>query len=128
MEYQKCKFFYVGRIGYIKGIHLLLEKKPVIATRCGGPEMQIEDHVNGLLIEPNSVDELQNAMQWMLDHPIEVRKMSENADKHVVSMEDHVKNLINIYEKASLHGYKFNILHSKREKISKKSTIIGIFL
>ncbi|MDR0864816.1 MAG: AAA family ATPase [Candidatus Symbiothrix sp.] len=46
----------------------------------------------------------------------------------VLSMEDHVKNLINIYEKASLHGYKFNILHTKREKNSKKSTIIGIFL
>ncbi|MDR0866390.1 MAG: glycosyltransferase family 4 protein [Candidatus Symbiothrix sp.] len=175
MEYQKCKFFYVGRIGYIKGIHLLLEafagldasrcelhiigdtnekyaqhlmkqykkypniifhgkiqpdevseyirlfdilvhpaiylevfglnigealleKKPVIATRCGGAEMQIEDKKNGLLIEPNNVDELQSAMQWILDHPIEIRRMSDNADKHVISMEEHVHTLVELYK------------------------------
>ncbi|GHT75435.1 hypothetical protein AGMMS50262_10720 [Bacteroidia bacterium] len=81
----------------------LLEKKPVIATRCGGAEMQIEDKKNGLLIEPNDVNELKNSMQWMLDHPEEVQRMSENVDKNVVLMKEHVKNLISIYEEASLH-------------------------
>lgn len=32
--------------------------KPVLATRCGGAEMQIEDGVNGWLVEPNNMEAL----------------------------------------------------------------------
>ncbi|MDR0232738.1 MAG: glycosyltransferase family 4 protein [Dysgonamonadaceae bacterium] len=178
--HNKLKFFYVGRIGHIKGIHLLLkafsqldtslcelhlvgdikgkceqkwvkqykhcsniffhgkiqpdevakciqqwdvlvhpaiylevfglnisealsEGKPVIATRCGGAEMQIQDKINGLLIEPNNIDELKNAMQWMIDHPAERKKMAKLAPEKVISMEEHVKDLLDVYEKTSLH-------------------------
>jgi len=173
---NELKFFYVGRIGYIKGIHLLLKAfaqldasrcelhlvgnikdryaqklmkqyrkypnivfhgkiqpenifemicqwdilihpaiylevfglnigealaqgKLVIATRCGGAEMQIQNRINGLLIEPNQPDELKNAIQWMLDHPIERQQMAENAFENVVSLTEHVKELIVLYEK-----------------------------
>ena len=37
---------------------------PVIATRCGGPECFVNEH-NGLMVEPNDVDALSNAMLTM---------------------------------------------------------------
>ncbi|MDL2323337.1 glycosyltransferase family 4 protein [Bacteroidales bacterium OttesenSCG-928-A17] len=170
---ERLKFFYVGRLGYIKGIHNLLQAfvqldslkcelhligdisgeyeqklqkqykqenlffhgkinpdkvlgyirqfdilvhpaiylevfglnisealsqgKPVIATRCGGAEMQIKDNENGLLIEPNNVDQLRDAMQWMIDHPKERKTMAETADKKVIPVENHVKEIHDLY-------------------------------
>ena len=168
------KFFYVGRIGYIKGIHILLEAfaklktevcelhvigdiknryakkliekysrnknivfhgkvapevvalkikeydilihpticmeifglniaealaegKPVIATRCGGAEMQIKESENGLLIAPNSVEELLHAMDWAINHPEDINRMSKNAPLGVISMSEHVKTIEKIY-------------------------------
>ena len=44
--------------------------KPVIATRCGGPESIVND-INGVLIKPESVKELSEAM-------IEMRFTSQN--------------------------------------------------
>ena len=76
----------------------LLEGKPVIATRCGGAEMQIDDKENGLLIEPNSIEELKNAMQWMIDCPAERQRIAKNAAEKVVSMGSHVKNIVNLYQ------------------------------
>jgi glycosyltransferase involved in cell wall biosynthesis len=76
----------------------LLEGKPVIATRCGGPEMQIEDKKSGLLIEPNNVKALQDAMQWMINHPEEVEKMSGNTMNYMVPMDEHVRKLVSLYK------------------------------
>jgi len=166
------KFFYVGRLGYIKGIHILLQAfsqlnssrcelhligdisgkyeknlvkkyrkhsnitfhgkinpdevlsyiqqfdvlvhpticleifglniaealsqgKPVIATRCGGAEMQIQDKGNGLLIEPNNVTALKEAMQWMMEHLEERVRMQKRASLGVIGIEEHVKELRN---------------------------------
>ncbi|QWB95444.1 glycosyltransferase [Mycoplasmatota bacterium] len=36
---------------------------PVIATKTGGIPEQVQDNVTGLLIEPNSIDELYKAME-----------------------------------------------------------------
>ncbi len=43
--------------------------KWVLATRCGGAEMQVKPGLNGWLVEPNSVTELATAMQRILDSP-----------------------------------------------------------
>jgi len=176
MHNHTIKFFYVGRIGYIKGIHILLEAfvklktercelhiigdiknryakkliekysknknivfhgkvapeavalkikeydilihpaiymevfglnisealvegKPVIATRCGGAEMQIKEGKNGLLVSPNSVEELLNAMDWAVNHPKDINRMSKNAPLGVISMENHVNTIGEIYHK-----------------------------
>lgn len=37
---------------------------PVIATRCGGPECFVNEH-NGIMVEPDNVDDLAKAMQTM---------------------------------------------------------------
>ena len=72
----------------------LSENKPVIATRCGGAEMQITDKGNGLLIEPNNIGELKNAMQWMIGHPEERQKMAKLAPEKVISKEEHVRKIL----------------------------------
>lgn len=41
--------------------------KPVIASRCGGPESIVND-INGVLIKPESVEELSEAMTKMIDN------------------------------------------------------------
>lgn len=71
----------------------LSQGKPVIATRCGGAEMQVTDKENGLLIEPNNLEELTDAMQWMLEHPEERKIMEGNAPSGVISIEGHVKTI-----------------------------------
>ena len=41
--------------------------KPVLATRCGGPEEFITED-NGILIRPDSEEELKEGFRWMLAH------------------------------------------------------------
>ena len=70
--------------------------KPVLATRCGGAEMQIDDGVNGWLVEPNNVDALAEKMQ-------EISNNFTNYNTHlsterVISIEEHCKALIKLYE------------------------------
>lgn len=68
--------------------------KPVIATRCGGPEMQIEDGVNGILVEPNNSLVLANTMRKVINNIINLKV--NNTD--VIPIERHVKELIELYE------------------------------
>lgn len=86
----------------------LAEGKPVIATRCGGAEMQVIDKVNGLLVSPNSTEELSKAMNWMIQHPEELKQMSKRAPVGVISIQDHVKSITKVYQavllKRSMHN------------------------
>lgn len=43
--------------------------RPIIATRCGGAEEQVQDGVNGWLIEPNDVSQMRAAILNVIDHP-----------------------------------------------------------
>lgn len=40
--------------------------RPVLATRCGGAEMQVQDGVNGWLVEPNNVIALRNKISEII--------------------------------------------------------------
>lgn len=76
----------------------LIAGKPVIATRCGGAEMQINHGENGLLVEPNQSDVLKDAMNWMMTYPEKVSEMSRKAPLRVITMEQYVKNLNVLFE------------------------------
>lgn len=39
--------------------------KPVIATRCGGPESIVNDGVNGLLVDVDDIDQLSNSLGYI---------------------------------------------------------------
>lgn len=79
--------------------------KPVIATRSGGPEMQIEDNINGLLIPPNNVKSIKEAIIWMINHTDEVTEMSKKAPFYVISITEHVKSLFKIYKSLKQADY-----------------------
>lgn len=170
IENGKVKFYYVGRIGHIKGTHILLEAfhqlhdvqaelhiigdhknsfishlrsdlvhdaritwhgklseqevsrqirdyhvmihpaiyhevfgltitealvrgKWVIATRCGGAEMQIEEGINGWLITPNSTQALLKAMRDVMHNPPKGASVSH----HDFSLKHHISILMATY-------------------------------
>ena len=68
----------------------LAQHKYVISTRCGGAEMQIHSKSDGLLISPNNIQELRNAICTYIDNPIQ-------SDTNVISIQQHVSNLIDTY-------------------------------
>jgi glycosyltransferase involved in cell wall biosynthesis len=75
----------------------LLMHKPVLATRCGGAEMQIRDGENGWLVEPNNAIALREKMYQIVENGISFSL--DTIDSGVVSIEQHVKDLIVAYEK-----------------------------
>ena len=74
--------------------------KPVLATRCGGAEMQIEDGVNGWLVAPNNVTALRNKMNEIIELGIVIDV--ETLYKGVNAIDNHVKDLILVYETEAL--------------------------
>lgn len=63
----------------------------VIATRCGGAEMQLQDGINGTLVPPNDVSALQRAIE---DYILRPQKPSHT---HIVSISAHARTLLNLY-------------------------------
>ena len=70
----------------------IAQNKYVIATRCGGPEMQIHDDEEGLLVKPNNPMELKDAMLQYINAP-------KQSTAIVESIETHTQKLINLYSK-----------------------------
>lgn len=70
--------------------------KPVLATRCGGAEMQIEDEVNGWLVEPDNVSALTQKIQEILNSFITYD--SSLSTQRVISIQTHCESLIKLYE------------------------------
>lgn len=72
----------------------------VIATRCGGPEMQIEDGKNGILYEPHSVPALHDVILKVLNNKDLIRQFSDSANLPM-SIENYVNNLVALYHEVS---------------------------
>ena len=75
----------------------LAQHKYVIATRCGGPEMQIHNESEGLLVAPNDAYALRNAMLQYISNP-----MQSNAT--VESIENHIKKLYQLYQSVHVNS------------------------
>ena len=71
--------------------------KPVLASRCGGADMQIKDGENGWLIKPNDVEDLRSAIQNIIDNPSVLPKMSAKCS--AISIENHCNSLLGIYNR-----------------------------
>ena len=63
----------------------------VIATRCGGAEMQIHNENEGLLVEPNDVKALTLAMEQFVSQP-------KSSTSNVINIHQHIENLIDLYK------------------------------
>lgn len=73
--------------------------KPVIATRCGGPEMQIVNGINGYLVNPNNVEELGNIMLKFGSEYNKDNILGINTKAQIVNIESHTKEVLYVYKK-----------------------------
>lgn len=70
--------------------------RPVLATRCGGAEMQVCEGVNGWLVEPNDVKALHNKLLDIIRNKGLIDRMSENCClPH--SLDKYMEGLIDVY-------------------------------
>ncbi|MFM2074949.1 MAG: hypothetical protein RJB34_1254 [Pseudomonadota bacterium] len=53
--------------------------RPVLATRCGGPEDQIEDGVNGWLVNPNDPVALSKKLKELITVPLQIEAAALNS-------------------------------------------------
>ena len=61
-----------------------LAKLPIITTKISGIDEIYTDKSSALLISPNSIDELADAIQSLVQNPFLRRKLASNAYKHVM--------------------------------------------
>ncbi|AHM59867.1 group 1 glycosyl transferase [Flammeovirgaceae bacterium 311] len=69
-EFRNCHAFVLPSVHESMGVvyaEALASGKPVIATRCGGPEFIVKEH-NGLLVDVHAPDQLAGAMKYLMAH------------------------------------------------------------
>jgi glycosyltransferase involved in cell wall biosynthesis len=70
----------------------LAQNKYVIATRCGGAEMQIHNEDEGMLVNPNDIISLNKAIRFYIDTP-------KDSNANVKKISEHINNLLTLYSK-----------------------------
>ena len=71
--------------------------RPVLASRCGGAEMQIEHGHNGWVVPANDAVALHQQLATLIDSPVQVSVMASQLS-NVNSIEQHVTDLIGLYD------------------------------
>lgn len=71
--------------------------KPVVVTRCGGPEEIIEDGETGLLVDLDGGEPIADRVLWLLEHPAAARRISERATESVRKRFDIIR-MVGAYE------------------------------
>jgi glycosyltransferase involved in cell wall biosynthesis len=66
--------------------------RPVIATSCGGAEMQIRDGENGFLVPPNDAAALAEKIEYFLKNPSDIIRFSDNI-KFVKSIKENITEI-----------------------------------
>jgi len=78
----------------------MVRERPVIASDIGGVSELVQDHDNGILVRPYDVNDLAEAIEYMIDHPPERIKMGRHGNKdarEILNPDSHLKNLLKIY-------------------------------
>lgn len=71
--------------------------KPVLATRCGGAEMQINDGVDGWLIPSNNASAMTRKMKEIIN--LDLHQLTSISQKcHSISILQHCTDLLSIYD------------------------------
>ncbi len=70
---------------------------PVIVTRSGGPQEIVTEGENGCLVDPDQPAEIAEAIEQLANNEQLCRKLSENAQAHVMKTFD-IKSMIQAYE------------------------------
>jgi glycosyltransferase involved in cell wall biosynthesis len=73
--------------------------KPVITTQKNGNEDIIVNNVNGILIPPESVNDIVKSVCYLLDKPTERESLGKNAQKYIqeyMTWDIHCEKLLKI--------------------------------
>lgn len=73
--------------------------RPVLATRCGGAEMQIKDGINGWLIPPNDVNAMRNKLEDIIESKSKIYSVAEYKNNY--DFKDYLQSLMIVYKKNS---------------------------
>ncbi len=73
--------------------------KPVLATRCGGAEMQIVDDENGWLVPANDVEAMSKKMQEITETLADYD--TAKSTQKVIPIKEHVESLNKLYEEVT---------------------------
>ena len=77
-------------------IEAMAAGKPVVATRCGGPEELVINGSNGYLVPINDANAIAKKLSYLLDHPSLALKMGQKGRENIeagFAMEQYVKNI-----------------------------------
>jgi glycosyltransferase involved in cell wall biosynthesis len=72
---------------------------PVIASNIGGFPELVDDGENGLLFEAGNAEQLRQKLEFLIEKPQEIRRMSDRAymTAQKYRMDEHIKKLICLY-------------------------------
>lgn len=79
-------------------------EKAVIVTRSRGIEDYVIDGETGIVVEPGDVKGLREAMEFLLGHPEEARRLGQNARKRIdeeLNLETYVGKIASLINKTS---------------------------
>jgi glycosyltransferase involved in cell wall biosynthesis len=74
---------------------------PIISSNFPIWRQIVEETNSGLLVNPDSTDEITDALQWILDHPVEAQEMGKRGQQAVrlrYNWQNEVKNLVAFYK------------------------------
>src|SRR5262249_3014847 len=76
-------------------------ERPVVATRVGGIPEVVDDGKTGILVSPQSPEQLANAVQRLMDDPRLRQRMGLAGRERVIRLFDHkayLNNILSVYE------------------------------
>jgi glycosyltransferase involved in cell wall biosynthesis len=103
VPYPKLDFWYPSSM---KLFEYMSSSKPVVASAVDQVKDVIRDGENGLLFNPNRLDEFVNKVLLLVDNPILRRKLGQNARKTVLEKYtwiDHAKKMVQLFERVVAH-------------------------
>ncbi|WP_424597126.1 glycosyltransferase [Caldisericum exile] len=88
-------------------LEAMANRIPIIATKVGGIPEVIEDGIEGLLVEPESKDELTKKILYLLNNPSLREQLSKNAFEKVkseYSIQSYTQRMLKLYEEVLSEG------------------------
>jgi glycosyltransferase involved in cell wall biosynthesis len=106
LEYQEASFllnFSESESFSLTCLESMFNGRPVVATRCGGPEEIVDHDSTGILVDKNDIEGMANAMEYLITHPQEREEMGRKAYHRVrekFSRANTVEKLAQVYRQA----------------------------
>lgn len=90
-----------GTMGVTKLFECMAQSLPIICTGFDTWKKVVENNDCGICVSPDSVNELKNALRYLIDNPDRAREMGENGQKAVLgeyNWECDAKKLLELYK------------------------------